>query len=302
MRNASAKLAVAALLLNALIWGVSWWPFRQLEHAGVHPLWATALIYWFAVVCLLIVQPQAWRAFAGYPALWLLALASGLTNIGFNWAVTIGDVVRVVLLFYLMPAWAVLLAWRLLGEKPQAAAILRLGLALLGVLLVLKKPGTTWPIPESLPDYLALMGGLSFALTNIMLRILRTTPSASRMMAMFGGGAALATLMALWGGQGGWVPAIPQIQTTWLLFALGLALAFLVGNLALQYGAARLRSANTSLIMLSEIVFASLSAVWLGAATLDMRTALGALLIFAAAVWAAMADKEPSTDDLRSTP
>jgi hypothetical protein len=30
-------------------------------------------------------------------------LHPGLTNVGFNWAVTVGDVVRVVLLFYLMP-------------------------------------------------------------------------------------------------------------------------------------------------------------------------------------------------------
>jgi drug/metabolite transporter (DMT)-like permease len=302
VRNASVKLAVAALLLNALIWGVSWWPLRQLEFAGLHPLWATALIYWFAVVCVLLVRPQTWRAFTGQRGLWLLALASGFTNIGFNWAVTVGDVVRVVLLFYLMPAWAVLLAWRLLGEKPPFTAVLRLGLGLTGVLFVLKKPGAAWPMPESLPDYLALMGGLSFALTNILLRKLRDTPSESRMMAMFGGGAVLATLMAFWGEQGGWVPAIPPIQTTWLLYALGLALAFLVGNLALQYGAARLRSANTSLIMLSEIVFASLSAVWLGAAALDMRTVVGALLIFAAAVWAAMADKEPSTGNPRATP
>ncbi len=296
------KLAVAALLLNALVWGVSWWPFRQLEQAGLHPLWATALIYWFAVVCVLMVRPYAWRAFAGQPTLWLLALASGFTNIGFNWAVTVGDVVRVVLLFYLMPAWAVLLAWRILGEKPQLTAVLRLGLGLIGVLLVLKKPDAVWPMPESLPDYLALIGGLSFALTNILLRKLRYMPSESRMMGMFGGGAVLATLMALWGGQGGWVPAIPPMQLAWLLFALGLALAFLLGNLALQYGAARLRSANTSLIMLSEIVFASLSAVWLGAATLDVRTVFGALLIFAAAVWAAIADSEADTETLRSTP
>ena len=41
-----------------------------------------------------------------------------MTNVGFNWAVTMGDVVRVVLLFYLMPLWAVLLAWPLLGERP----------------------------------------------------------------------------------------------------------------------------------------------------------------------------------------
>jgi drug/metabolite transporter (DMT)-like permease len=34
----------------------------------------------------------------------------------FNWAVTIGDVGRVVLLFYLMPAWAALFARLVLGE------------------------------------------------------------------------------------------------------------------------------------------------------------------------------------------
>jgi drug/metabolite transporter (DMT)-like permease len=44
---------------------------------------------------------------------WALLAAAGLANAGINWAVTVGDVVRVVLLFYLMPAWVVLLAWRL---------------------------------------------------------------------------------------------------------------------------------------------------------------------------------------------
>jgi hypothetical protein len=49
--------------------------------------------------------------------LWVLVLAAGTTNATFNWAVTIGDVVRVVLLFYLMPLWAVLLARLLLKER-----------------------------------------------------------------------------------------------------------------------------------------------------------------------------------------
>ncbi len=100
-------------------------------------------------------------------------LAAGLTNVGFNWAVTVGDVVRVVLLFYLMPAWVVLLAWPLLGERPGAGSLLRLGLALAGVVIVLKTPASPWPIPENLADWLALMGGFCFALTNILLRRLR---------------------------------------------------------------------------------------------------------------------------------
>ncbi len=44
-------LSILALVLNALVWGVSWWPFRQLHAAGLHPLWATALMYALALVC-----------------------------------------------------------------------------------------------------------------------------------------------------------------------------------------------------------------------------------------------------------
>ena len=39
------SLPVLALLFNAFVWGVSWWPFRFLHQHGLHPLWATALMY-----------------------------------------------------------------------------------------------------------------------------------------------------------------------------------------------------------------------------------------------------------------
>ncbi len=128
-------LPVLALVFNAFVWGVSWWPFRQLHGAGVHPLWATALVFTLAVVGLLLARPGVFTRTRAYPALWLLALSSGLTNVAFNWAVTVGDVVRVVLLFYLMPAWSVLLAWRVLGERPTRTAVLRLVMAFAGVVL-----------------------------------------------------------------------------------------------------------------------------------------------------------------------
>jgi drug/metabolite transporter (DMT)-like permease len=277
-------LAACALLLNALVWGLSWWPFRALESHGLHPLWATAIIYLFALVCLLIVRPRAWQGFLTQPTLWWLVLASGLTNVGFNWAVTVGDVVRVVLLFYLMPAWVVVLAWPLLGEKPTAGSLARLLLALTGVVVVLKTPASPWPVPESLADWLALMGGFSFALTNIMLRRLNHTPDASRMLAMFGGGAVMATLVAAGCLMAGTVAAPPQFGVPWVTLVLLVSLAFLVGNLALQYGAARLKASATSVIMLSEVVFASVSAVVLGAGELSVRTLVGGGLILLASL------------------
>ena len=38
MRRTLLWLPVAALMVNAFTWGVSWWPFRQLEAQGLHPL------------------------------------------------------------------------------------------------------------------------------------------------------------------------------------------------------------------------------------------------------------------------
>ena len=279
-------LPALALVLNAFVWGISWWPFRQLQDDGLHPLVATALVYLLSVALLLAFRPRAWRAFAGQPLLWLLAAAAGMTNVGFNWAVTVGDVVRVVLLFYLMPAWTVVLAWPMLGEKPTLASLMRVALAMTGVAIVLKTGDSPWPVPDSLADWLALAGGVSFALTNILLRKLQRLDAAPRVLAMFTGGAAMAGAVALLGLALGFV-ALPLLpQTSWAL-GLALSLGFLASNLALQYGAARLNAHTTALIMLSEVVFASLSSVALGAAELTLRTAAGGLLIVAAAAWSA---------------
>lgn len=293
MSQKKLHLPALALSLNALVWGVSWWPFRTLHANGVHPMWATAIIYTFAIACLAVLRPAAWRGLAQHPALWWLVLAAGLSNVGFNWAVTVGDVVRVVLLFYLMPGWVVLLAWPLLGEKPTAGSLLRLALALAGVVIVLKTPGANWPVPESLADWLALMGGFSFALTNILLRKLNHTPEPSRMLAMFGGGGGLALAAAFVGMGAGLVTPPPAPAMVWVLVALVLSLAFLAGNMALQYGAARLSASTTSLIMLLEVVFASVSSVLLGAGELSTRTLVGGGLILLASLLSVLPVRRP---------
>lgn len=289
--RARPVLPALALVFNGFVWGLSWWPFRQLQQHGLHPLLATAVVYLISVAVLVAARPAAAPMLARYPALWLLALAAGFTNVGFNWAVTIGDVVRVVLLFYLMPAWTVLLAWPLLGEKPTLLSLARIALAMAGVAIVLKTGDTPWPVPHSPADWLALAGGFSFALNNILLRRLHRIDAPGRVLAMFVGGMLLAGGTAVAGMAAGFVtaPAAPQPQ--WIV-GLALSVAFLSGNIALQYGAARLDAHTTALIMLSEVVFASLSSVVLGAAELTLRTVVGGLLILAAAAWSALTGRE----------
>jgi len=289
-------LAVLALALNALVWGLSWWPLRQLDANGLHPLWATTCVFTLATVVLTLISPSGWRHFKQHPQLWWLMAASGLTNVGFNWAVTTGDVVRVVLLFYLMPTWSLLLAWWLLHERPTRGALARLGLALLGVVLVLTTAESAWPLPQDLPDVLALFAGFCFALTNIWLLRLQHTPESSRMMAMFGGGAWMALACAALATLTGVIPAVFVVQpnavelaqavATWAPYVAGLSAAFLVSNFTLQYGAARLSAHATAMVMMSEVVFASVSSVALGASALTWRVGLGGGMIVLAALLA----------------
>lgn len=277
-----------ALTLNALVWGTSWWPFRQLEQLGLHPLWATVLIYAVAALVIVMLRPRAVGQLLRTPALWVLVLASGTTNATFNWAVTIGDVVRVVLLFYLMPLWAVLLARLVLHEPLTRLAGARVLLALTGAAIVLwpaeRSGWEALPLPRSLPDWLGVIGGFTFALNNVMLRREAHRPEEGRALAMFGGGMGVAGVLALTLSAGGSVPPLPPPATAWVVGVAALALLFLVGNLALQYGAARLPANVTSVVMLTEILFASASALALGGGALNGQLLLGGALILLAAL------------------
>lgn len=271
-----------ALLFNATTWGLVWLPFKALQGLGLHPVWATALIYVAALAGLLAWRPRAQRHLVREPHLLGLAVAAGLTNVCFNWAITAGDVVRVTLLFYMMPVWSIALAWPLLGERPTGMALLRVALALTGVLLVLRRPGSPWPLPREAADFLALAGGLCFAVTNILVRRWRATPEEGRVLAMFLGGLIVGSAFALAGAGGPW----PGLRLAWLPWVVGVGAAFVTANLALQYGAARLRAQVTALIMLSEVLIATVSSALLGAAHPTPAVWLGGALIVGAAALA----------------
>ena len=287
-------------MFNALVWGLSWWPFRQLEAQGIHPLWATVLVYVPTAVVIAVARPRAVGQLLRSRPLWVVMLAAGATNAAFNWATVVGDVVRVVLLFYLMPLWSVLLARWILKESLTPVAGIRMALALVGAGIVLGTPGagggSVLPLPQSLGDWLGLLGGFCFALNNVMLKRAARCPEEGRVLAMFVGGAVVAAVLAIglsvqggigWplsGGEGirpWWVPAL----------VLTLSALFLCSNLALQFGAVRLPVAVSSVLMLSEVLFASVSAALLGAGQITGALLLGGALIVLTAAWAA---REPS--------
>jgi drug/metabolite transporter (DMT)-like permease len=288
----TTAVPVLALLLNALAWGVAWWPFRQLQSLGLHPLWATACIYGLAASVIGLWRPQALGQVVRLPSLWGILIASGLTNAAFNWAVSIGDVVRMVLLFYLMPLWSLLLARRLLGEAVTAGACVRAVLAVVGAACVLAGPAAAaagiQASSTSLDDALALLAGFAFALNTVLLRRAAAVPREGRAMAMFLGGAlvagAAATLLSGAGDAASLAVTWPGAPAAWVVPVAGLALAFLIVNLCLQYAVARLSARVTAVVLPCEVLFAAVTAVWWGGASLHLGLVVGGVCILSAAM------------------
>jgi drug/metabolite transporter (DMT)-like permease len=134
-----------------------------------------------------------------------------------------------------------------------------------------------------LPDVLAILGGFAFALNNVMLKREAAQPEEGRALAMFFGGAAVAGLTAVALSSGGAAGVTwPAGASAWLLPAFGLAVIFMISNLCLQYGAARLSATATAVVMPCEVLFASLTSVWWGGATLHASVLVGGALILAA--------------------
>src|SRR5262245_21531178 len=168
LREASA---VAGLLTGAVVWGLIWYPFRLLEGAGVGGAAATLAAYAVALAAACIVYRHKLGAVRRPDWLLLLiALSAGWTNLGYVLGTIHGQVMQVLLLFYLAPLWTVGLAAVVLGERPGAVGLFVVLLSLAGAALMLWQPALGVPLPSSTAEWFGLTAGIGFALANVLIR------------------------------------------------------------------------------------------------------------------------------------
>src|SRR3954463_817286 len=105
------SLPTLALLAGASLWGVVWFPYRLLAAGGIDGLWSTLFTYGLALIVGVCVFPRHAMVLRPLPPLaMLMGLAIGWSNLAYVLAVLQGEVMRVLLLFYLAPLWTVPLA------------------------------------------------------------------------------------------------------------------------------------------------------------------------------------------------
>ena len=273
----STKLIpVAGLLTGATVWGLIWYPYRVLEQAGVGGALSTTLTYGLAFVLgAVLFRPRlrlSWQLVA-------IALAAGWANVGFTLAVIYGDVLRVVLLFYLAPVWTMLFARALLGERLSGAGYGVMLIALAGAALMLWQPAMGWPLPRTAAEWLGLSAGAMFALSTVLIRKTADIEIPLKVLAVFfggivAGGACIAFAEPL---AGAWGRIVDQA----FLLSL-LAVVLLAVNFAVQYGLAGVSANRAIVIYLFELVVTAIAAWLLAGEALTLREWCGGGMIIAA--------------------
>lgn len=272
------------------MWGVIWYPLRLLEAAGLAGLWTTLVSYAAAVLLGIVPFARRIAELRRQPgALLVMALAAGWCNVAFILAVLEGNVVRVLLLFYLSPIWSVLLAHFILGERLSLRARGIFLLALIGALIMLWDTDSGWPWPRDRGDWLAVSSGFGFALSNVMVRKLQQVSVTVKTLSSWLG--VLAVAMA-WLGLSG-LTQVPSVSTAVWLSAAALGwFGIVIMTLAVQYGVTHMPVYRSAVILLFELVAGALSAYWLSDEIVMPREWIGGLLIVSAAYLTARGQME----------
>jgi drug/metabolite transporter (DMT)-like permease len=280
----SRLLPVVSLLFSAILWGVVWYPLRLLEQQGLAGLWSALLSFGAAMtVCLWVFIRERRLLAANSLPLLLMALAAGWCNVAFIVAVLEGNVVRVLLLFYLSPFWAVCLGWLLLDESLDGKSLLVFVVAVGGAFIMLWDDTLGYPWPSGRADWLAVSSGFAFALSNVFVRKLQTV---GVLLKSVGTWTAVVVIAAVWIVLRG--DAIPVVGQDVVIAAIALGLCgFLVMSLAVMYGVTHMPVHRSAVILLFELVVGAVSSLLLTDEVILLREWLGGGLIIIAAYVAA---------------
>jgi len=283
-------LAIASLVYAATLWGLVWYPYRLLDQAGVGGIASGFFSYATPLLLLGWLHGRTLRAARGH-WLWLsaLGLAAGWTNLAYVLAVLEGEVVRVLLLFYLSPLWTVLFARILLHEKLNRAGWAVMALAAGGALVMLWQPGE-WPLPGHRAEWLGLSAGVMFAASNVISRHLDGVAEGAKSVSVWAGVVVLAVIgLALRPAELDFMAA--AATGTWLLL---IGVGFAIGSMtyAVQHGLARVPANQAIVIFLFELVVAAIAAYFLSDERMGVQEWVGAVMIITASLFSGHMEDE----------
>lgn len=292
-QNKQNLLPVAALLGGAIIWGLLWYPYRVLEQAEISGSIATAITYFIALLLGLVSFRKDLRMShiaGGEPYLLLgIALFAGWTNLAYVLGVIHGEVMRVLLLFYLAPLWTIVFSRLLLKEKLSLHGYLVIIISLAGAITMLWEPESGSLLPSSYGDWMGLSAGFMFALLNVLSRKDQYHNVQSKSVAVWMGVTLTGFIYSLFLPD---LSVLSSISMDSYLLLFGLGIIVFVLSVVVQYGVTHVPANRAIIIMLFELVVAAVAAYFLTDEAMTLKSWMGGALIVSASLFSARMNRE----------
>jgi drug/metabolite transporter (DMT)-like permease len=273
-------IARLALLYVAIFWGMSWLAFRHLYDWGMSGMGvgiAISIAATFFAFLLARTHLRTELASISKPALILMSVSAAFSNLGFTWGMVHGEVMRVMLLFYLMPVWTGLMATLIFRERTNWAGWLGIALGLLGAMVMLYDPTKGLPLPSNAAEWSGLGAGFASALLNVQVRHVSKMRSEVQAF-VYGFGAIVVGGVWLQFESGphlprsdAWLPALAVIVLTGALLMLSYRLY--------QFGLKHLTSHQAVVIFPFELVVGAVSSALIAHEMMSARAWVGGFLI-----------------------
>ena len=282
--NASLEVkAKLACLYAGAVWGLFWIPLRALEDAGIHCLWITVVYFLIPTICITPVTLKRWKNVKkGGLSLQLTAMLSGGALLLYSTSIVYTDVVRAMLLFYLTPIWATILARIFLNDAITPSRILAMAMAILGMLTIFGL-GARFPIPQNIGDWLGIASGVLWAIAMVRLRM-SESHSAIELTAGFFQWSLIFSASAAFLLAHAYIPKVEQALPALPLLLIFMALLVLPGTYASLLGPKYLSPGIVGLLFMTEIVVGAISVALLAGEPFGIRELTGVLLIAGASM------------------
>ncbi|MFO1131600.1 MAG: DMT family transporter [Hyphomicrobiales bacterium] len=280
-KPASHFLPAIAVALCGAMWGVFWIPLHWFGSEGVGGAWVSLIFNAMAMLSALpfLLRRDAWEGVSDQAVNGLLL---GTAFSLYTVSLVLTDVIHAILLFYLTPVWSTLAGRFFLRERLSASRILAMALGFAGLAAVLGvKDGI--PLPRNWGDGLALLSGMCWAAGTLRSFHRPTRKVAMPVFSFAAGGfvssaviLAIAATLALPLAEVGHMRAM----LPWIML-LGLII-FVPPNFLVLWAAQRIDSARVGILLMTEVLFGTLSAGLLSGQAFTLAEGVGTAFIVSA--------------------
>jgi len=170
--HAISTRAIGLVCASAVLWGLYWVPVRALHGFGITGIWTALLLAITGLVASLpfllidLDTDDRFNKIGWQHVLGALGIGSAFALYGI--ALSFTEIIRVVLLFYLAPAWSTIIECLFYGRKFTARSFLGLLLSFIGIVVIFRGE---LPLDGlgALGDWLALLAGLGWSIGSALM-------------------------------------------------------------------------------------------------------------------------------------